>query len=342
MTRLRLQYIHEYADRHGRLRRYIRKPGCPRIALPGLPGSPEFMDAYQAALGMKATPIATRNQEGTLAALAERFLQSTDFVNLKAGSQRTYRKALGPVLLAHGHRLIGDLELDKARKVIEDIGARAPGMANLTRSVLAKLFNYAMDIGLRRDNPFVRVPRYKLGTHHTWTEAELLAYEHRWPLGTRERLAYALLLYTTQRVGDAVRLRRGDVVNGAFSITQDKTDAELAIPLHPELIEAIKFGPALGLQLIGDRRTGRPVKKAALSALVKAAAKAAGLPPECVPHGLRKAGMRRLAEHGATTKEIASMSGHRSLREIERYTRAADQRKLAQRAITKLGRKNKR
>ena len=39
-----------------------------------------------------------------------------------------------------------------------------------------------------------------------------------------------------------------------------------------------------------------------------------------MPHGLRKAGMRRLAEHGATTKEIASMSGHRSLREIERYT----------------------
>jgi len=72
VTRLRLQYIHEYADRHGRLRRYIRKPGCPRIALPGLPGSPEFMDAYQAALGMKARPIATRNREGTLAALAER------------------------------------------------------------------------------------------------------------------------------------------------------------------------------------------------------------------------------------------------------------------------------
>jgi len=62
-------------------------------------------------------------------------------------------------------------------------------MANLTRSVMSRIFNYAVDIGLRRDNPFGRVPRYKFGSHHTWTEDELLTYETRWPLGTRERLA---------------------------------------------------------------------------------------------------------------------------------------------------------
>lgn len=76
MTCLRLQYIHEYIDRHGRVRRYVRKGGK-HIPLPGLPGSPEFMEAYQAALGVKPSLIATRNREGTLAALVERFLQST-------------------------------------------------------------------------------------------------------------------------------------------------------------------------------------------------------------------------------------------------------------------------
>ena len=339
MTRLRLKYVHEYIDRHGRVRRYVRKGGK-HIPLPGMPGSPDFMEAYQAALRLKPTPIVTtRNRESTLAALVERFLLSADFVNLKAASQKTYQKALGPVLSAHGHRLVGDLEIDKARKVIEDIGARAPGMANLTRSVLTKLFNYAVDIGLRRDNPFARVPRYKLGSYHTWTEDELLTYEARWPLGTRERLAYALLLYTTQRVGDAVRMRRSDVVNGALTIKQNKTSTELVIPLHPELLDAIKAGPSLGLYLIGDRR-GRPITADRLSALVLAAARAAALPRECVPHGLRKAGIRRLAEHGATTKQIASVSGHKSLREIERYTAAADQKKLAQQAVRKLGQKN--
>jgi hypothetical protein len=43
-----------------------------------------------------------------------------------------------------------------------------------------------------------------------------------------------------------------------------------------------------------------------------------------------------LAEAGSTTKQIAAVSGHRSLSEIERYTARADQAGLAQAAIAKL------
>jgi hypothetical protein len=74
-------------------------------------------------------------------------------------------------------------------------------MANLTRAVLRRLFAYSIDLHWRRDIPFDRVPKYKLATHHTWTDAQLETFEKKWPLGTRERLAYALLLYTDQRVG---------------------------------------------------------------------------------------------------------------------------------------------
>ena len=56
---------------------------------------------------------------------------------------------------------------------------------------------------------------------------------------------------------------------------------------------------------------------------------------KCVPHGLRKARMRRLAERGATTKEIASVSGHKTLKEVERYTVAADQARLARAAMAR-------
>jgi integrase len=66
------------------------------------------------------------------------------------------------------------------------------------------------------------------------------------------------------------------------------------------------------------------------------AAAAAGLGHECLPHGLRKACLRRLAEHGGSAKEIAAVSGHKSLGEIERYTAAADQRKLSTAAMAKL------
>jgi integrase len=62
---------------------------------------------------------------------------------------------------------------------------------------------------------------------------------------------------------------------------------------------------------------------------------AAGLPKTCVFHGLRKLGCTRLAESGCTVHEIAAWSGHLSLREVERYTRAADRRQLARTALAR-------
>jgi integrase len=97
-------------------------------------------------------------------------------------------------------------------------------------------------------------------------------------------------------------------------VTQEKTSVELSIPLHPALIAAIKAAPAKGVTLIGDAN-GRPIKRATLTLLMRKAVKLAGLPPHCVPHGLRKAIMRRLAETGSSAKEIAAISGHRTLKE---------------------------
>jgi len=332
MTRLRLEYVHEYRDRHGKLRRYVRRPGMRRVALPGLPGSPEFMQAYQEAISGAVSINRSHHKIGTLGALAVDFFKSVEFANLSASSRSTYRKALDPVLERDGHRLVRDLPPDKARKIIEEIGARRRGMANLTRAVLRRLFSFAIDLGLRRDNPFDRTKRYKLGTHHTWTDGQLELFEKRWPLGTRERLAYAILLYTGERVSDAVRMQRSDIRTGAIHVIQKKTGEELYIELHPALMRALKAGPSNGIYLIGDK-AGRPIKGSGLSALIRGAAKAAGLPRECVAHGLRKAALRRLAEHGSTTKQIQAVSGHRSLAEIQRYTERADQQRLAKAAI---------
>jgi site-specific recombinase XerD len=117
---------------------------------------------------------------------------------------------------------------------------------------------------------------------------------------------------------------------------QQKTGVALSIPIHPELMAALKAGPSNGLDLIGAL-SGRPISSQTLTKLMKRAAAAAGLPPECLPHGLRKAQMRRLAESGASTKQIASISGHKTLHdEVERYTAAADQRRLSRGAIAKL------
>jgi integrase len=132
-------------------------------------------------------------------------------------------------------------------------------------------------------------------------------------------------------------MRRADIAGGAIAVVQEKTGAALSAHISDELAAALKAGPANGLNLIGGP-TGRPIKAQALSTLIKRAAAVAGLPPCCVPHGLRKAQMRRLAESGATAKEIAAVSGHKTLREIERYTAAADQAHLSRSAIARLNR----
>jgi hypothetical protein len=67
--------------------------------------------------------------------------------------------------------------------------------------------------------------------------------------------------------------------------------------------------------------------------MISRAIREAGLPARCKAHGLRKAAARRLAEAGCSANEIAAITGHKTLAEVERYTRAADQERLARRAI---------
>jgi enterobacteria phage integrase len=345
MARIKLRYVNAFVDRHGKVRYYFRRPGSRSVKLKGLPGSIEFMSAYQAALATVAPPPASPKHviRGSLAEITAGYFRSAAFANLSASSQKVYRLVLNPVLAAHCHRLVREMPKTAARNIIEAIGATRPGKANLTRAALSQVMAYAIATGIRTDNPFAGLEQYRLGTHHTWTDAELAQFERRWRLGTRERLAYALLLYTGHRGGDVVKMTRNDVVNGQIRVSQDKarkgTTNELMIPIHPALSRALKAGPVVGMtHLITDAR-GRPLR--GLTALIERAARRAGLPECCVAHGLRKAALRRLAEAGSTTKEIAAVSGHRSLSEIENYTAAADQVRLARAAVAKLADENK-
>ena len=331
MAVLKLKYVNEYHDRTGKLRRYFRR-GKVRGPLPGKVGSPEFMAAYQGYLGSKATAT-TRKIEGSLGLLITEFYASRPFADLKQSSKQTYRYALEPLAKLHGHRT-ALMTHKEASKLIQDMGAKSPGMANLTKSVLQALFKFAVKAEWRDDNPIIGIDRFKGGEHHTWTEGELKTFEDKWRLGTRQRLAYAFLLHTGQRVEDVASLTRSNLTPDGLHVIQKKTGVELTLPIMPELQQAMRAYPANGLALIG-RADGRPFSERGLSQLIKTAVAAAGLPAKCVAHGLRKAKMRRLAERGATEKEIAAWSGHKTLREIERYTKAADQKRLARSAVNK-------
>ena len=214
MTSFKLPYVHEFRDRHGKLRRYLRRPGVPRVRIPGLPGSPEFMHAYNGALEGKVALPSSRYGEGSIGALWTAYCRSASHINLSDSSKRTYRQIMSPILEQHGHRSVTGMNRQYARQIVESVGLNAPSMANLTIAVMRLLFSFAVENGWRPDNPCRGLRKYKGGEHESWSDEELRAYEKKWPVGTRERLVYDLLLYTAQRGGDVVTWMHSNFCKG--------------------------------------------------------------------------------------------------------------------------------
>jgi enterobacteria phage integrase len=339
MSKIKLRYVQAYRDCRGKVRHYVRRRGKPNVPLPGLPGSPEFMEAYQSAITTDVhAPPASRHKEGTIGYLVARFYRSAAFTNLAPSSQKAYRLILDKFAVEDGHRLVRDMPKAVAASIIEEIGAERPGMANLTAATLKRLFTYAVKMDMRSDNPFIGIDSYEGGEHRAWTDREIAAYESKWPIGTKQRLAFDLLLFTGQRVGDVAAMRRVDLLSGAIAVKQEKTGADLLLPVHPNLLRSLKACPADGPAPLNT--DSRPMTKRSIAAIVARGASAAGLPRDCKTHGLRKAALTRLAQHGASTHEIRAVGGHKSLSEVQRYTESVDQSRLARSAMSRLPERN--
>jgi integrase len=124
---------------------------------------------------------------------------------------------------------------------------------------------------------------------------------------------------------------------GTIRVRQEKTKNELTIPIHDDL-RAVLAGTPRGhlIFIINDR--GTPYTAGGFGGWFKLACRRAGL-DHCNAHGLRHAAARRLADAGCSTHEIASVTGHRSLAEVARYAAAADQKRLAAKAMAKVKRR---
>jgi integrase len=165
----------------------------------------------------------------------------------------------------------------------------------------------------------------------------------RHPVGTKPRLALALLLYTGQRRGDVIRMGRQHIRIDAdgkeeLAITQQKTGTPVVVPVHPELRAAIDASAGVNpnLTFIVTER-GKPFPGPRFTQWFRRHCDAAGLPKRCVVHGLRKAAARRLADAECRAHEIMAVLGHTSLKEAERYTKDFDRAKLARSAMARLG-----
>lgn len=334
MPRPRPPHLHHETSRHGKLVWYVRVGRGPRIRIREEYGSPEFEAAYQAALRGEAAPQKGKFAAGTLGWLVARYRESTAWASLSRATQRQRENIFKHILASAGMEPVSRFD----RKVIvagRDRRKDKPSAARHFVQTMRGLFKWAVEAQLVSIDPTVgvSVPRPRTDGHHTWTEEECRQFEGRWPLGTRERVAFDVLLYTGLRRGDAVRLGRPHVRDGVATIKTEKTGETVTIPILPPLQRSLDAGPTGELTFVAGER-GRPLTKEAFGNWFKRACREAGVPGTA--HGLRKAGATRAAENGATVAMLEALFGWRGGGMASLYTRKADRSRLAREAADKL------
>jgi integrase len=336
MTKIRLQFVQAFVDRKtGRAFHYFRRAGRPRVALRGLPGSSEFMAAYQQALAAAPIPVGAnkRSKPGSVSAAIAEYYGSQAFRSLTGGTPASRRAILEKFRDKHGHLPLASLPREFVVALIDNM---TPHEAKNWLTTFKHVVRWAVERKLMRNDPTagVHVRRPKTDGFATWTEDEIAAFEAHWPIGSKPRLALALGLYTAQRRGDVVRIGRQHIRDGVLTVKQQKTGITLAIPVHPHLQTVLDATPSEHLTFLVTA-TGKPYGGNAFTEQFRKWCDAAGLPQRCKPHGLRKAACRRLAEAGCSANEIMAISGHATMKELVRYTKAADQARLARNALAK-------
>jgi integrase len=327
------KFVQAFIDRNGKPRFYFRRGGFKSVPLPGLPWSPQFMEVYEAALSGQPLQIGTsRTKPGTVSAAIIGYYYDQSFLALAPSTQRPLRGILERFRAEHGDKHIALLQ---RQHILTLLRSKKRFAARHWLMAIRALMKYAVEIGLREDNPAagVKLPNLKTDGYHSWTDAEIDQFEACHGPGTRARLALSLLLYTGQRRGDVIRIGRQHIRDGVVHVRQQKTGIELAIPIHHTLAAIITETPTDHLTLL-TTQTGKPFSGAGFGNWFRDRCNEAGL-AHCSAHGLRKAAARRLAEAGCTMHEIAAITGHASLSEIQRYTKAADQKRLALSAMKK-------
>lgn len=337
MPRSKPKYVSCYRDRHGVLRWLFRQKGRPSVQTRAEFGSVDWWAWYDAASRAEAKPVgADRVKAGSINALAVAYYSSADWAILRPTTQKTYRGIIERLRVKHGDKAVATIQAAHIRGMM-DGKAATPSAANNLLKVMRALMRFAVDRNYRADDPSRAVKPMKNRTDgfYTWTEADIEAFNRRWPVGTRERLAVDLLLYTAQRSGDVRVMGRQNVKDGYVRVRQEKTRELVEVPIHPELQRSLDAAP-LGQMTFVVTQAGEPFTPKGFGNWISAAARAAGLPAGAAAHGLRKAAARRLAEAGATAHEIMAVTGHRTLKEVERYTRAAAMKGLAASAMARI------
>lgn len=345
MALVKLPYLNIYRS-GGKAYGYYRR-GKLRLRLRGEVGSPEFLAHYQVVHSAVPAPRPAAPGEGTLADLIRRYRASPEWKGLAPATRKDYEKGL-TVLEKYSTGLVAEMERHHVRAIRDEAADGPPSRANKALTMLSILLSYSVELGWRKDNPALKMPKLKTegDGYRAWTAEEVEQFRD-WAGDGFWRLAILLALCTGQRGQDQVVMRFTDFDGTAIRVKEQKTRSKPLrwIPAHWELCAVLAQEVAARAELSEEQRLARshilrrpdgsPWKLNAFQKVAGHAIRDAGL-KGVVWHGLRPSCATYLAEGGASDADINAIIGHITGKMTRHYRRNADQRRLAEAGIAKL------
>jgi integrase len=337
MPRPRPPHLQRETTRHGRVVWYVRVGKAGRVRIKADFGTAEFDTEYRAALSGKPRPSKDGPDAGTLEWLITRYRETTAWAALSAATRRQRENIFKHVIKTAGREPYKGVTSETIAAG-RDRRAATPAQARNFLDAMRGLFKWAHEARMVRIDPAAGIknpPRKKGGGFIPWSEDHVAAYEKRWPIGTRQRVWLDVLLYTGLRRGDAVRLGRQHVRDGVASLHTEKSGGTITVtlPILPVLARTLQKGPCGELTFIAGEQ-GTPLTKESFGNLFRQACHKAGVPGSA--HGVRKIAATRAANEGATVAELEAIFGWTGGTMASLYTRTADRRRLATKAMHKL------
>lgn len=332
-------YLQREVTRHGTVNYYVRKDRHQkRIRIRGVYNSPEFKAAYEAAM-RGDDPVSKRQTEfrGTLAWALKLYRESADWAALSQPTRKQRENIFKHIIATAGNQKLS--AITKA-KIVEGRDRRkaTPNAARHFVEAMRKFYKWAVPAEIADFDPTAGVKSPKIATdgHLPWNDDDVAAFEKRWKIGTRERVAFDILLYTGLRRGDATMLGRQHVKNGVLRLNTEKTGERVTISMAPELQASLAAGPCGEVTFIATGKRQRMTKES-FGNWFREACISAGV--EKSAHGLRKTAATRMANNGASEKELDAVFGWKGGRMASLYTRNADRERIALAAAEKLHRR---
>lgn len=309
----------------GRTYYYYRRDGKSYGRIRGEFGSTEFLQNYHRKNGQFEG--GSIDVPDSFSDVCAKYLASPEYKGLADSTKRQYRTYIDQLRLIFGAY---DIRSIRRRRIKEyrDAISEKPGRANVSMRVMSTVYQWAIESDIVQVNPVSKIKPLPIGEHKAWPESVLVEVLENAPPDLARLIAFAL--YTGQRKSDCIKARWDDIEDGGIKFKQQKTGAEVWVPIQPELERVLKNTPRRGVMIL-TTQTGRPWTISNIDDAFRRLETHG-----CVLHGLRKNAAIILVEAGCSTEEVKSWTGHKSDQMAAHYVKQARQRELAKNALARI------